>query len=113
MIEQCRNLGIRIDRDKVATELLTFIDTNQMRIVFRSLMTQGEQFFQQYCHLHAVRSCERIELQGMPAHRQSSLLLSTRRRLIDISELAAGFGIECPNLRGPVLRHLAFYLSIH
>ena len=53
-VQQCWNLGVGIDTDKAAAELLAFLDADQPSIVLSAGVTHRQQFLQHHCHFDAV-----------------------------------------------------------
>jgi hypothetical protein len=69
-VEQRRNLGVRVDRDEAAAELLPFVDPDQPGVVLRAGMAERQQFLQHHRDLDAVGGGQRIQLQRMAPDRQ-------------------------------------------
>ena len=98
-IDKRRDLGIRIDRDKAAAELVALADLDQPGIVLRALMAAGQQLFEHDRDLDAVRRAQRVELQRMAADRQLLLVLGARGRAVDVGEPASA-GLATQTLGG-------------
>ncbi len=85
-IDESRDLGVGIDGDEAAAELVAVVDPDQPGVVFRALVAQREQFLQHHGDLHAVRRAERIELQRMAADRQFFFVRGAGDRTVDVCE---------------------------
>ena len=97
MVDQRRDLRVRIDRDKATPELLAVSDVDQVGVVLR-ILAEGQQLFQEHRDLHAVWRSERVELESVLADRQLLLVCSSRDGTIDVGETPAAFGIPLPDL---------------
>jgi hypothetical protein len=103
-VDQRRNLGIRVDRDKAAAELVTIADPDQPGVVLRTLMPEGQQLFEHDRDLDAVRRALRVELKRMTADRQLLLVRGARDRAVDVLEPAAARLRPSPNFGRRVFR---------
>ena len=97
-VEQSRDLGIRIDGDKAAAELVALADLDQPGVVFRAGMAEGEQLFEHDRDLDAVGRAERVELQRVAADRQFLLMRRAGDRPVDVGETAAVVLVPGPDL---------------
>src|SRR5581483_10582874 len=98
-IHQRWNLGVGIDRDKAAAELVA-VDPDQPGIVFGTLVAGGEQLLEHHGDLDAVGRSQRVELEGMSAYRQFLVMGRTGDRAVDSGEAAAAFLVPGPDFRG-------------
>ncbi len=82
-----RDLGIGIDLDKAAGELVAFADADQPRVVLRAGMAKRQQLLQHDGDLHAVGRSQRIQLQRLLAHRQCLVMGGTGDRAVDVAKV--------------------------
>ena len=113
-VEQGRNLGIRIDRDKAAAELVAFADLDQPGVIFRPGMTRRQQFFQQDGHLDAIRGGQRVKLERMLPHGEHLVMCRAGNGAVDAGELPAIVLVPGPDagrdIRG-CIGHLSAFLQ--
>src|SRR4051794_34505099 len=88
-VDQRRDLGIRIDVDEPAAELVAVADTDRPGVIFGVLMALGEQLLEHDRDFLPVGSRERIELEGMLPNRQHLVMRLAGDRSVDAGELAA------------------------
>jgi hypothetical protein len=79
MVDQRRDLRVRIDLGEAAAELVALEDVDQPGVVFRTRMAGGQQLLEQDRDLLPVRRALRIELQRMLA-RPAARARTARRR---------------------------------
>src|SRR5690606_31922837 len=92
------------DRHKAVAELIALGYLDQVGVVLRPRDAECQQLLQHDRHFHAVRCRQGIQLQRMPAERQSLLMRGTCDRTIDTGEAAAVlFGIPLPDTRWRVV----------
>jgi len=90
VVEQRRDLGVRVERDKAAAELVALADLDQPGIVLGALVAFRQQLFEHDRDLDPVRRAQRIKLKRMLADRQLPLKLRAGSRAVDIGEPAEG-----------------------
>jgi hypothetical protein len=98
LIQQRRDLGVRVDGDEAAAELIAFADPNQPSVVFGAAMALRQQFLQHHRDLHAIGRRQRIELERMASDRQLLVMGRPGDRPVDAGEPAAVFFVPGPNL---------------
>ena len=106
-IHHRRDLGIGIDGDETAAELLALADADKPGVVFGALVAQREQLFEHDRHLLAVRRRQRVELKGMSADRQFLIVGRAGDRAVDGRELASIRLVPGPDFRRRVLGGIA------
>ena len=99
VVGQRGNLGVRVDLDKAAAELVAVTDLDQPGVVFRTAVTKGKQLLKHDADLHAVGRGQGVELQRMLAHRQRLFLPRTGGRGVDAGELATRGRVVGPDFR--------------
>ena len=87
-VDHRRDLGIRVDRDEAAAELVALADPDQPGVVFGALVALRQQLLEHDRDLDAVRRALRIELQRVLADRQFLLVLRAGGRAVDVGEAA-------------------------
>ena len=102
MVDQGRDLGVRVGGDEAGAELLPIADLDQPGVVFRAAVACGQQFLQHDRDLDAVRRTQGVKLERMLAYRQFLLKLGAGGRLVDAGELAAGRLFMHPDFRRDV-----------
>ncbi len=102
-VHERRNLGVRIDRDEAATELLALVDLDQPGVVFRPGVPERKQLFEHDGDLHPVRRAQRIELQGVTPHRELLVVRGARDRPVDVRKGSAAALGPGPDRRWLVL----------
>ena len=101
-VDECRDLGVGVDGDEAAAELVAFADLDQPGVVFSALVAEGEQFLEHHSDLHAIRRAERIELQRMAADRQFLFVRGAGGRTIGVGKPPES-RLADPDLRWGVL----------
>lgn len=89
MVDQGRDLRVRIGADKAAGELVAFLDLDQPGIIFRAPVAKRQQLFQHDGDLDPVGGGQGIELQRMFADRQVLVMGRAGYRPVDAGELTA------------------------
>ena len=92
-----RNLGVRVDLDEAAGELVALADLDQPGVVFGAAVAGSQELFQHDRHLDAVRRRQGIELQRMLADRQLLVMGRAGDGTVDAGELAAAFLVPGPD----------------
>src|SRR6478609_10785650 len=98
MIDQCRDLRIRIDADKAAAELIALEDVDQPGIVFGISMSGRQQLLQQDRDLLAVGCSLRVQLQRMLSDWQLLLEGRAGHRSVRTAKRTAIDGLLGPDL---------------
>ncbi len=101
-IEQCGDFGVGIDCYETAAELIAVVDADQPGVVLGTFVAEGQQLFQHYGDLDAVRRGQRVELKRVTADREVFFVRGTGDGAVDIGEMAAAGLFPGPNLRGRI-----------
>src|SRR5690606_11540066 len=107
-VHQRGDLGVGIDANEAAAELVAVTDADQPGIVFRPRMPLSQELFEQDRDLDPIGRPLGIELQRMAPDRQLAFMRRPRDGAIDAGELAAA-GL----LPGPDLGRLVFGRLTH
>jgi hypothetical protein len=96
-VEERRDLGVGVHGHEAASELLPLADVDEVGVVLGALPADRQQLLQEHGHLHAVRGRQRVELEGVLAHRQGLLVGRSRDRAVDLREAPTALGIPFPD----------------
>ena len=97
-IQERRNLGVGVNIDKVATELLAFTNINRIRIVLCPVCPRSRSSSSSAVTFTPFGVRQRIQLQRILATRQFFLVSWPSDQPIDVGETPAALGIPSPNL---------------
>src|SRR6185437_13808371 len=92
-------------RNEAASELIAVSDADRPGVIFSVAVALLKKLLEHDRDLLTVRSCQRIELERVPADRQILLVGGSGDRPIDVGELAAARLVPCPHFRRHVLAH--------
>ncbi len=97
-VEKSGDLGVRIDGDEAASELAALVDPDQPGVVLGAVMAEFEEFLEHDRRLHAVRSRQGVELEGMPTDGELLVVRGAGARTIDAGETAAVIRVRGPDV---------------
>ena len=97
MIHQRWNFGVWVGFHKAAAELIAIADIDDVGVIFRAFMTEGQQLFQHGSDLHTVGRGQRVELKWMITYWQNLIVGWAGNGPVCLGPLSATFGVPFPN----------------
>ncbi len=107
MVDHRRDLRVGVRIHEAATELMSFLDVDQIGIVFDLALPDREQFFEHDRDLHAVGRGQRIELDRVFTDGPILVVGGPCDRTIDVGKSTAALFVPGPDFRGD----LAFFFG--